>query len=218
LSASLIFSKKISNPTPFILHLEIQSGNDHGMLGRMQVYDALLYEKYGLSVQQYVLYIGLEKMKMPTSRQDGKKYFDYNLLDIRQFKVLDFLNSDIPELVILAILADFQSQKPEEIISAILTKLQKLAIQNLRLSKCIRQLEIIAKLRKLASQTLKQTTNMPIVIDITDDRFFKAGKAEAKREDIEGLLKFGKLNDKEIAEVLKVKLEDVLKIKKEMKK
>ncbi|MCU0444078.1 MAG: hypothetical protein MUE85_04115 [Microscillaceae bacterium] len=97
-------------------------------------------------------------------------------------------------------------------------KLQKLTIQNLRLGKCIRQLEIIAQLRKLASRTLKQTSNMPVVIDISKDRFFKAGKAEAQREHIESLLKFGKLSDKEIAEVLSVKLEDVLKIKKEMKK
>jgi transcription initiation factor IIE alpha subunit len=63
---------------------------------------------------------------------------------------------------------------------------------------------------------------MPIVIDITDDRLFKVGKQTGKNETlteaIKNLLQFGKLTDKEIADALKVKLEEVLAIKKEMKK
>jgi hypothetical protein len=129
------FLKKVLTDKPYILHLEIQSKNDARMLSRMVFYHALLREKYKytLPVKQYVLYIGKEKMSMRQRDDDFPNTFQYHLIDVRDFSYQAFLQSDVPEMVVLSILADFQSQSPDIILQDILTRLTQLLPEDGRL-------------------------------------------------------------------------------------
>ncbi len=50
----------------FILHLEFLSADEEGMIYRMQEYYGILRKKYGLSVRQFVIYLGRKPSKMQT--------------------------------------------------------------------------------------------------------------------------------------------------------
>jgi hypothetical protein len=129
------FLKKVHAEKPYILHLEIQSKNDGRMLSRMAIYYALLRKKYQyqLPVKQYVLYIGKEKMSMQAHDKEPPNPFQYTLIDIREFSSQTFLQSNVPEVVILSILADLQQLPPQEMITHILARLKELLPEDGRL-------------------------------------------------------------------------------------
>lgn len=64
---------------PFILHAEFQTTNDKQMLSRMLLYHAFLYYQRKLPVQQYVIYIGKEKLQMEHELQSAKLSYSYQL-------------------------------------------------------------------------------------------------------------------------------------------
>ncbi len=206
----------------YILHLEIQSVNDTRMLGRMMLYTGLLYEKHKLPIRRVVLYVGKEPMNMVSRYEAFGDVFAYTLIDIRNFSYRDFVASDLPEMVVLAILADFEKREATEIIAEIVGKLSQFVAQDGRYKKYIRQLEIISRLRNLEPEILKLTKTMPLLIDITQDRLYKQGKIDAitevQTEAIEKLLKQKKLSLQEIADVFSVSVDDVKDIQANLKK
>ena len=62
----------------FILHLEWQSQNDNNMVYRMAEYAVMLYRKYRLPVEQYVVFMGDDGMTM--SRNINCKNFKLNTM------------------------------------------------------------------------------------------------------------------------------------------
>ncbi len=75
----------------FILHLEFQAADDPRMLKRMLFYRGMLYEKYGLPVSQYVVYMGAASPVMPTQLQQDRLQFSYPLLIINELPIDIFL-------------------------------------------------------------------------------------------------------------------------------
>lgn len=216
------FLKKVLAKKPYILHLEIQSQNDARMLSRMMIYYALLRKKYKyrLPVRQYVLYVGKEKMNMQAQDSEASNHFQYTLIDIREFSAQLFLQSDVPEVVILSILADLQQQPAEEMITNILARLKELLPEDGRLYQYIRQLEQIAKLRNISLEdlNLKPSDTMPVIIDYTTDRLYLQGQKTKEKEDIKKFLLSGKLNAQEIATIMDVPLDMVKEIEASLKK
>lgn len=114
----------------FIVHLELQSTNADGMLYRMLRYYTYIRQTYNLSVRQYVIYIGRAPMNMENELFDADINYRYNLIDMRNIPYEKFLQSDKPEEVILAILCDFQDHSPSDSVKEILRRLKILVKQD----------------------------------------------------------------------------------------
>src|SRR6266496_6630517 len=65
-----------------ILHIEFQSRNDRRMAYRMGNYHFLLAETYERELRQVVLYVGQDRMQMPSRHDNGGMHYEYDLLDI----------------------------------------------------------------------------------------------------------------------------------------
>ena len=201
----------------YILQMEFQSTDSHKMLKRLLFYYGLLFADYGLEVLQYVFYIGKKnKPTMPTDIQHTNLQFRYELINIMDIDYELFIHSNKPEDVVVAILCDFKKKSPEYIIDTILDRLQKLNNDELDLSKYVTQLEVLSKLRNLQDLFINKAAKMPITYDLKTDIRFLQGVEKAKMEDVEALLKSGELSTDFISTHLKVPIEEVERIKKDM--
>ena len=81
----------------YILHIEWQSKDDPSMDHRMLNYRAMLRKKYGLTVKQYVIFLGSPKSTMPYIIDEENLKFNYNLIPLQQYSHKLFLNSSVPE-------------------------------------------------------------------------------------------------------------------------
>ncbi|MGA0560511.1 hypothetical protein ACO2Q8_27855 [Larkinella sp. VNQ87] len=180
------FLKKVVDPDqePYILHVEIQTTDTPDMIYRMLEYAAMTLRKYKLLVRQYVFYIGDGHAKMPVQLNIGTVRYSYTLINLSEIPYLQFLNTNQPEELILTVLADFQREKPREVIGEILQKLHRLAPDHLQLGKFIRQLEILSQLRNFQSIVTEEAETMAHGFDITIDRLYIKGREEGIKEGV----------------------------------
>jgi hypothetical protein len=173
------FLKKIKAEKPedeSILQIEIQTSDPKSMIKRMLIYYGFLYHDYGIPVKQYVLYIGKKRgAKMPTSIKHENLDFQFNLVNISDLDHNDFLYSNRPEDVVIAILCDFKEKSAERIIETILMRLKLLSVDDLALGKYLKQLEILSNLRNLQALTIKKLSTMSFIYDLETDIRYKQG-------------------------------------------
>jgi hypothetical protein len=93
------------------------------------------------------------------------------------------LSSQIPEVVLIAILSNFDIEEAERVLRSILAKL-KLLISNKRVQKrYINQLMMLSRLRKIEALTIKIAEEMPIHFDYeTDTLYLKGTEKGAAKE------------------------------------
>ncbi len=219
------FLRKVTTPDnlEFILHLEFQSTNDHNMVYRMMEYHGMLVKKYRLPVYHIVIYLGDKKATMSTELPNNLIFIGFNLLDFKKIDYEKLLSSQIPEVIILAILANHKKIDKELVIRSILFKLKKVCEHRSTLQKFINQLHVLSKLRNLEPNVIKNSEQMPIDIAITDYHAYHQGHAkglalgqETAIKKIEQavikMLKSGKHTNEEIADILSVSLEFVQQI------
>ena len=190
-----------------IAHLEIHSTDDPNMDKKELMYYGLFHFKFGLSVNQTVVYVGNKPLKkMKGEVISDNIHFRYRLIDIRAIAYEDFLNSDIPEEVILAILGDFHNENPELVAQKIVERLNLLSKKDKGFGKYTRQLQVLSKLRNLQPIVKQNIKVMPLNIDYTleEDALYEMG------------IEKGAKTQKEISE--KEKLEDKKKSAIEMLK
>jgi hypothetical protein len=101
--------------------------------------------------------------------------YNFLVIDLKRIPKDVFLQSDTPEAVLLAILADFGADKPEKVIRQILQKVQKLIGRIPRLEKYQRQLQVLSRLRKLEISVKKEIERMPIHYEIETDGLYLEG-------------------------------------------
>lgn len=172
------FLRKITTKTneTFILHLEFQVKDELEMVYRMQEYHAILQKKYKLPVKQFVYYLGEKKSQMRTQLMQEEMYTGFTLRSLHSVNYLELLESEIPEEIMLAMLADFGKEKAETIIQKILHRFMQLKTASILLEKYLRQMLILARLRTNLDETLeKQLTTMAFTIDIEKDRLYLKG-------------------------------------------
>ncbi len=201
----------------FILHIEFQTVDEKDMAHRMNEYYAILYRKYKLDVHQYVFFIGTGKAKMKQIIEAKNLSFRFDVINMQDFSYELFLNSNKPEEIILAILADFGKTDSDTIIKNILQKIKDLPIENSIQKKTVIQLEVLSKLRKLQSQIIKHITAMALTYNIEEDLRYKQGELKRAVESITEMLKDGLAYEK-IAKYAKVSKEFVEEIAKQIKK
>jgi predicted transposase YdaD len=168
----------------YIFHGEVHGKDEAIILDRDLVYYALLWHNYHLPVRQVVVYIGRKK-KITHIKSELKLLnlgFKIEVINMHEVPYDLFINSSIPEEVMLAILCDFKDKTKEEIVTQILKRIKHLNKSDLNLQKNLVQLEIISSLRNLQPLLTKILATMPITFDIRKDLRFKEGKQEGRQE------------------------------------
>ena len=92
------------------------------MVYRMAEYFIMLERKYKLPIRQFVIFLGADHPTMVTQLNREMLKFKFPLVSLSTLDYHIFLKSDKPEEVILAILANFQSENPENALKQILGK------------------------------------------------------------------------------------------------
>lgn len=171
--------KKVVHPDPLMdygLHWEIQS-TDEDMRRRNLLYYALFLEKHSMPLKQIVVYVGSappQKILQNVLEMEGLR-LEFQVVSLREIPKDMFLQSEVPEEVVLAILCDFGAEQPERVIRQILQHLQKLIGRVPRLGKYQRQLQILSRLRKLQAQTKQEILSMPLHYEIETDDLYLEG-------------------------------------------
>ena len=227
------FLKKVLhdiNEKDFILHLEFQSADDYGMAKRMLNYYSMLFDRYDLPVMQQVFYLGKGKSKMRNSLLHNNLNFNFGIVSFNSIPYQEFIDSDIPEEMILAILADFTNEKPEKIIKKLLEKIDRLDKGTFYKQRIVNQLEVISGLRNLQPIIVELIPKiMALDYDIRKDLRYQQGMQKGLEEGLEkglekqdkiilALLKKGKLSQEDIAEAAEVPLDYIKKIAEELNK
>ena len=232
--------KKVVHPDPaqdYCLHWEIQS-DDEDMRRRNLLYYALVHHATGLPLKQIVLYVGDQKparILKNVLELEGLR-LEFTVVNIREVPKERFLNSEVPEEIVLFLLCDFGKDRPEAVVRLILQNLLKIVGRVERLKKYQRQLQILSRLRKLQPIVLKEISLMPIKFDIETDELYlegiekgiekgmekgieqgiEQGVEQHQHETVVAMLRDGVLAVEKIAEYAGVTLEYVLKVKKEL--
>lgn len=147
---------------------------------------------------------------------------------------MTFFISDIAEEVILAVLADFEKSKAEDVIYSILEKIENLEKGNFTKQRIVTQLEVISNLRGLQPIVEKLIPKvMAFDYDIKNDIRYIQGEKEGIEKGMEkgiekgvelgmekmiiALLKANKLSPEEISKISGFDLKKILEIKKHLK-
>jgi len=109
----------------FLLHLEFQLVDEAGMVSRMLEYRAILYRKYVLPVEQYVLFLSDTVPTMPTRIEQKNLLFGFELIRLSQVDYELFLSSDKADEVVFAVLGNFGSIEPQQAASQIIKRLEQ---------------------------------------------------------------------------------------------
>lgn len=168
----------------YATQFDFQVENDMNMPERMLFYRCLIKYTHHLSVRQIVIYLGNEPLTMSYYLDEPNTYHKFELYDIKIFKASSFLESGIPQEVLLAILGDFEGKNPELIMEQILLRLQKLVKRKKDFQKFTFQLHVLSGLRKLHKIFQLKIKDMPLQfeLDIKDDPFYLEGKKEGEQK------------------------------------
>jgi hypothetical protein len=205
---------------PFLLNLEWQSANDPKMCLRMLLYHALSAIVHELPVIGVVIYIGKEKVDMSVSMESDSLKYNYRLIDMTELNPESFLESDIPEEVIMAVLAGKpKNSHKREIIKKILHKLRLLLCHdNEALHRRLEQFEIIGELRDVQKIIIEEEKNMALTYNIEKDirynQGLEKGIANEKYAFVKNLLLHTRHSDEEIGKLVNTTGEFVSNVKK----
>jgi predicted transposase/invertase (TIGR01784 family) len=211
--ADFVIQAKNADGDDEIIHLEFQTFNDDLMLERMLLYFGLLRYIYRLPIRQFVFYIGQGELKMSASYQQPNVSFSYGLVNLEAISYRDFIASDNPEMVILAILTDFEDKQADWIVARIFEKLIALDTNPTELQKHIRQLDILAILRNLQKTVINQEKAMGLTLNIENDLRFQEGKQEGIEQVVLAMLADG-FDLKIISKLTKLTIAQVKQIQK----
>ncbi len=201
----------------FVLRIELQVANDDEMVHRMLDYKGMLIRKYKLPTYQYVIFLGKGKAKMAFELQNIDLSFKYNLLAINSIDYKIFLNSNQPEEVVLAILANFDKESSENALKQIISRLEETTKGDLALKRYFKQLRILAQLRKL-EQKLKNIVMDSIAkyIDEEKDVAYLVALDKSKETFIANLLSQTDFGLEKIASLSNATVDFVKKVKQKL--
>lgn len=196
-----------SSGNKFILHIEIQVKNEPDMIYRMAEYRIMLERLYRLPVKQYVIYIGEGKSNMISFLHSEGLHYEYNLVSFSQISYKLFLSSDRPEERLLAVLANFDGDDPETVITTVLTKVRQVTESDFSENQYLRQLRILIQLRNLTKQFDNAMEKVSEFFKEERDPFFQKGVIRGIEQGIEKGIERGiDLKSHEIVQNLITKL------------
>ncbi|MBL7816020.1 MAG: Rpn family recombination-promoting nuclease/putative transposase, partial [Saprospiraceae bacterium] len=171
----------------FILHLEFESGDNPEMIYRISEYHGMALKRYKLEIKHLVIYLGSKEPKMRTELPSEQVFQGFDLLNVQSLDTEKLLSSQIPETVLIAVLANYPPEEAETILRRIIINLKKLVHNKRVLKKYINQLMMLSRLRKIESLTIKIAEEMPIHFDYeTDTLYLKGTEQGIEKGKIEG--------------------------------
>ena len=156
-------------------------------------------ENTGLPVKQFVIYLGSDNRRMKDAIEHKDLKFHYTIINIQDVSYKEFINSQIAEEVVFALLCNLEDEEPEKIIMQIFMNLRKLADRNsgVLLMKYVNQLRVLAQLRDLHQIVTKIQTDMDVStwpIDINKDPLYVRGGENTLRQVVINMIKQGDSN------------------------
>ena len=124
---------------------------DEDLRKRNLFHYALFHHITSLPLRQIVIYGGIGKPLhiLKDRLQLNGLELQFEVIVLNQIPKAVFLESDIPEEVVLAILCDFGEDQPESVVRQILQHLKKILRRSDRIKKYQKQLLILSRLRKM---------------------------------------------------------------------
>ena len=168
-----------------ILHLEFQTKNDPAMLARIQEYHALIYRKHKFPIRHIVIYLGKRKSSMKNKLEPDHVFSGFDIINITAIDPNQLISTQIPEMVIMALLADFKKDKLEKILHDIVERLKSLVDSKDSMSKYINQLLILARIRNLQMIISQKLDDMPISYNVEKDGLYLRGVEKGIQKGIE---------------------------------
>jgi hypothetical protein len=163
----------------------------------------MLLRLYKIPVRQFVIFLGKGKPKMTTELFSGDLAFKYHLLSIKTIDYKVFLKSNKPEEIVFAVLSNFGLEKPENAIGTIIRKLEETTKTELTLKKYLRQLRILAELRKLDYKIDEIIESIAKYVNEETDYFV----VKSKKKIVENLLRESNLSLDSIAKMVGVTID-----------
>ncbi|WP_353480869.1 hypothetical protein [Haliscomenobacter sp.] len=173
------------------MHVEFQTESEADMVYRVGEYHGFLQKQYKLEIRHFVVYLGKGKTRMTTTLPDAFQFKGYQLIQLSQIPLEEFIESEIPEEIVLAILSKFPKTKLLAVIRLILQRLKKVCKNQIELEKFLHQLTILSQIRKFDQQTKKIINEMPITLDLTKNAFFKDALKDAVNQGLKQGLEQG---------------------------
>ena len=213
------FLRKIFIPKQkkgFIFHLEFQTKMGHRLKHRILLYRAILFHKFDLPVKQTVIFLGKNPIKATNFIEQENLSYRFHIINICEIPYQDFIKTNAPEAIVMAILGDTQNQTPQKVIDDVMIALKNNTIDEIELRKFLAQLQVISNLRNLQSEILKIIEIMPLTIDLSKDPLIKRLTEAATLTSIQKMLASGILTIEQIADFTNTTPAFVLKVQKEM--
>ncbi len=183
------FLKKVveEDGTSAIWHGEYQVPDEKKMIFRFLVYCGLFKRNEGnILVRQFAIYLGTEPPQMQTEINDVDLFFRFHLIPIINIPFESLLESGNPEEAILAVLANLQGEKPENVIRKIIQTIVKNSDSDLEKQKHIQQLHVMSQLRNFEPliDNIMESENLLEYVSVERTWYYKQGvkAAEAKFE------------------------------------
>ncbi len=167
---------------PFILHLEFESGDNQEMVYRVGEYHGMSLRRKKLPIKHIVIYLGADEPTMRTELKPDEVYKGFDLLNVRGLDTDKLLSSQIPEVVLIAILSNYKAEQTETVLRLIIKKLKTLVDNKRVFKKYINQLMMLSRLCKIEALTIKISEEMPIHYDIETDTLYLKGNEKGREE------------------------------------
>jgi predicted transposase YdaD len=215
----------------FILHIEFESGDNPIMVYRVGEYHGMALRREKLPIRHIVIYLGEAPPTMRTQLKPDEVYTGFDLLNVQGLDTEQLLSSQMPEVVIIAVLSNYPKEEAETILRQVVLNLRKIVKHKRTLKRYLNQLMMLSRLRKIEALTIKITEEMPVHYDIETDALYlkgtEKGRTEGRTEGIEkgidakayiyvtSLLLDTDFDDERIARLVKVTPAFVQKVKDE---
>ena len=216
--ADLVARVKNREGKSYILHVELQNDNQKNMpLRMMRYYTDLALEHEDEEIEQHLLYIGKSPLAMADQVQARKWRYCYNIMDMRRLDGEDFLRSENPDALVLAILCDMGERKPDAVVTHIVSELRRLHGSKIdSLNDSLLKLETLAEnrnLQNLVKEKYKMIVNIERLASYQEG--VERGQEQERQEIVLRLL--DKLPPEQVAELSGVPLEKIKAIQEEDK-
>jgi predicted transposase/invertase (TIGR01784 family) len=209
----------------FIIHLEIQLSDEPDMVFRMADYHLMLYRKYRIPVEQFVIYIGTEKPRMPLKFISERHSFEFRMIVLSEIDYAVFLHAADPGEIVFAVLGNFRGESPETAVTNIISRIHETTQSEFALMRYLVQLRVLSQIRKLESITRMTMESISKFFSEERDYLYIKGKVagleagieagESKRNLAltESLLLETDFDDEKIAKLVGVSLEIVCQVR-----
>ncbi len=147
-----------------LVQIELQSANDAEMPLRMAEYALAIYRQFRRFPRQLVLYVGRAPLTMPGLLDSHSMTFRFRVVDIREMDGTALIASANPEDNVIAVLMRLPDER--DAVRRILRRISESEPHHRRLA--LKELTILAGLRRLGTIIDQETKTMPITEDIRD--------------------------------------------------